>query len=171
MTFSFIDFVFIGLIVLLMIRCYIRGFISEVLTMAGFVFGLYAALFFYSNFGEFIRSTFMPDTEIIPEVIAFISLFIIVFIIVKVLEKMLKDIIKAVHLGKADSIIGLAFGLAEGIILVSLILFLLDIQTAFETDSFLMNSFFANLLLPLITGNNFIPLVINITNPAGDSGV
>ena len=171
MTFSFIDFVFIGLIVLLMIRCYIKGFISEVLTMAGFVLGLYASLFFYSNGGEFIRNSFMPGVEIIPEVIAFISLFIIVFIIVKILEKMLKDIIKAVHLGKADSFIGLAFGLAEGIVLVSLILFLLDIQTAFETDSFLANSFFANLLLPLITGKVFIPIILNLPNSAGDSGV
>jgi membrane protein required for colicin V production len=139
-----------------MIRCYLRGFISELLSMTSIVLGLLVSLFLYKNGGEFIRKTFLPEMEIVPEVIAFVILFVIVFIIVKILEIILKDIIEKVSLGSADSYIGIAFGLAEGIVVVSFVLFLLTIQPIFDSESILSNSFFANLLLPLIIGKESI---------------
>jgi membrane protein required for colicin V production len=120
--------------------------------MAGIVLGLLAALFFYKNGGSFIRVKFMPETAVIPEVMAFIILFLIVFIIIKLLEKILSDIIDRVELDSADRFLGVIFGLAEGIAVVSLILFLLRVQPLFDSSPLLSDSFFAKLLLPLITG-------------------
>jgi len=156
MTFSVIDFVFIALLGLFMVRCYLKGFLSELLSMAGLVLGTLASLFFYKNGAEFLRERFMPEAEIIPEVIAFAALFVIVFLIVKLLEILLKSIINSIKLGGADRFLGIIFGFAEGIAVVSLILFLLRIQPLFDPSAILSDSFFANLLLPLITGKESI---------------
>jgi len=152
MNISVIDFVFILLILLFVIRCYIKGFVSELLSMAAIVLGLLASLFFYKNGGEFLRVTFWPDMRLVPEIIAFVALFVIVFIVVKILEAMLKGIVNGIRLGGVDRFLGILFGLAEGIVVVSLILFVLRIQPLFDPSSILSDSFFARILLPLITG-------------------
>jgi len=136
-----------------MIRCFLKGLISEVLSMAAIVLGFFASLFFYKNGAEYLRENFWPNLEIIPEIISFIALFLIVFIVIKLLELLLKGIIQGIKLGGADRFLGLIFGFAEGIVLVSLILFILSIQPIFDSSVLLNESFFARVLLPLITGD------------------
>jgi len=148
-----IDIVFVLLIILFTVRCAIKGFISELMSMASVVLGLLASLYFYKKGGEFIRDKFMPDLELLPEVIAFIALFLIVFIVVKIIESMLKEIIEGIRLGGADRFLGVIFGIGEGIVVVSLLLFLFSIQPLFDHEPLLANSFFAQLLLPFITGS------------------
>jgi len=155
-SFSAIDFIFIGLIALFMIRCFLKGFVSELLSMAAVVLGLLTALFFHKNGGEFLRSQFWPGLNVIPEIAAFIILFVIVFLVVKIIEKMLINIIDNVSLSGVNSFLGLVFGMVEGIVLVSLVLLLLKIQPLFDSSSLLANSFFARLILPLITGKERI---------------
>ena len=152
MNFPVIDIVFTGLIGLLMIRCYLKGFVSEILTMAGIVFGVLSALFLYKIAADILRDRFWPDLQIIPEIISFVSLFVIVLVLVKIIEKILKKIIDDISLTTADSVLGILFGFAEGIALVGLILFLLAIQPFIDTSAILSDSIFARLLLPLITG-------------------
>jgi membrane protein required for colicin V production len=159
LKFSVVDFIFIGLIGLFIIRCYLKGFISELLSMAAVVLGIIAALFFYKNGADFLRLKYWPDLKTIPEILAFVALFVIVFLAVKLLEAMLKGIIEDVRLGGADRFLGIIFGLAEGLAVVSLILFLLRIQPLFDPDQILSDSFFASLLLPLITGKEVITSV------------
>jgi len=152
MTLAVIDFIFLALIILFAVRCYLKGFVTELFSMAGIVLGMLAALFFYKNGGEFLRTRFWPDLRAIPEILAFIALFIIVFITVKLLAVMLKGIISGIKLGGVDRFLGIIFGFAEGITVISLVLFLLKIQPLFDPSSVLSGSFFADLLLPLITG-------------------
>ena len=154
MNFSIVDVIFVGIIGLFMIRCYIKGFISELLSMAAVLLGFYVALYFYRNGGEYIRAQFMPDVNTVPEVLAFIALFLIVFLVVKLIEMMLKGIIDGVMLGGADRFLGIVFGLAEGMAVVSLILFLMKIQPLFDPSQMFADSFFANLILPLIGGSS-----------------
>ena len=153
MSLAAIDIIFIALIIIFTVRCAIKGLISEIMSMASIVFGLLAALYFYKNGGEFVRIKFMPDMKVIPEIIAFAALFLIVFITIKILEIMLKEIIEGIRLGGVDRFLGIFFGAAEGIVVISLVLFLLRIQPLFDPGSLLANSFFAKMLLPLITGS------------------
>jgi membrane protein required for colicin V production len=153
-SFSVIDYIFLGLMGLFMIRCYLKGFISELLSMAAVVLGLLASLFFYKNGAVFIRAKYLPNMKVIPEILAFIALFIIVFIIVKLFEMLLKGVIEGVKLKGADHFLGIVFGFAEGLAVICLILFLLKIQPLFDPSALLQESFFARLLLPLIVGKN-----------------
>ena len=152
MNFSAIDIIFVALILIFSIRCAIKGFISELMSMASVILGLLAALYFYSKGGEFVRIKFLPDVKILPEIIAFIVLFLNVFAAIKILEALLKDIVEGIKLGGADRVLGIFFGIAEGIVVVSLVLFILRIQPLFDPASLFENSYFAEILLPLITG-------------------
>jgi len=151
-SFSAIDLIFTALIGLFVIRCYLKGFVSEILSMAAIIFGLLAALFLYKNTGELLKIQFWPEMKIIPYVAAFIGLFVLVFIIVKILEKILVNIIDKISLTNADSFLGIIFGFAEGIAVVCFVLFVLKVQPLFDASGILEDSFFARLLLPLITG-------------------
>ena len=158
MNFALIDVIFIALIILFTLRCALKGFISELMSMASIVLGLLAALYFYKNGGELVRVKWMPNLKIIPEIIAFIALFLIVFIAIKILEAILKDIIEGIRLGSADRFLGIFFGLVEGIIVVSLVLFVFSVQPLFDPEPMLTKSFFAGLLLPFITGHGVAAL-------------
>jgi len=160
--FAVIDIVFLGLICIFMIRCFLKGFVSELLSVAGIVLGLLAALFLYKNGAEFLRTYFWHDLNTVPEVTSFVIIFLVVFILAKLLEIMLVDIIDQVSLTNADSFFGILFGLAEGIVVVSLILFILRIQPIFDPSPILSDSIFARFLLPLITGKDSIPLEATI---------
>ena len=151
MSISTIDIIFIALIVIFTVRCAIKGFVSELLSMAAIVLGLLAALFFYTKGGDFIRGKIMPDVKIIPEVLGFIALFLIVFIVVKIIEKLLKDIIEGIKLTTVDRVIGILFGIIEGVVVVSLVLFIITIQPVFDSQKLLENSFFAKMIVPFIT--------------------
>jgi membrane protein required for colicin V production len=152
MNFAVIDMIFVALMAVFTLRCALKGFIGEFMSMSSLVLGLLAALYFYKNGGEFIRIKFMPDIKIFPEILAFIALFVIVFVAVKLLELMLKEIIEGVKLGTADRLLGALFGLVESVIVISLVLFLLSVQPLFDSKPLLENSFFAKMLLPFITG-------------------
>jgi len=153
-SFSVIDYIFLGILGLFMIRCYLKGFTSELLSMAAVVSGLLASLFFYKNGAVFIRERYLPGMKVIPEILAFIALFIIVFLIFKLFDMLLKGVIEGVKLKGADHFLGIIFGFVEGVVVISLILFVLSIQPLFNPSALLNDSFFAKLLLPLIIGKN-----------------
>jgi len=158
---SLIDIIFISLIALLMIRCFLKGIISEILSMAAIVLGVLAAVFFYKNAAFYLKGNYWPEIpNKISEILSFIALFIIVFLIVKLLEGLIKGIVKGVKLGNVDKFLGLLFGFAEGVAVVSLILFLLQLITPIYDSSFLLSgSFIAGMLLPLINNPGLLPNV------------
>jgi membrane protein required for colicin V production len=152
-----IDIVFLALIIIFAVRGWVRGFIGEFLSMAAVVLGLLAAFFFYRNGAVFIRERFMPTLNFIPGILAFIAIFLIVFIVVKILERLLHDIVEGIMLGTVDHFLGIVLGLAEGVIVTALVLFVFSIQPLFDPASVFQNSVFARFMLPFITGGAYNP--------------
>ncbi|MDR2745874.1 MAG: CvpA family protein [Treponema sp.] len=157
MIMAIIDIVFFVLIVILIIRCGLRGLIREIMSMASVALGLFAAVSFYRQGAAFVRTKILSDVAVLPELIAFVSLLAIVFFAIKILEHILQDIIVRIHLGALDHALGLVVGLLEGLILARLILFVLDIQPLFSAESLLEHSIFARLLDPLTGGLQLPP--------------
>ncbi|MDR3172109.1 MAG: CvpA family protein [Treponema sp.] len=159
---AIIDLIFMVLIVIFVIRCALRGFIEEVLSMAAVVFGSLGAFLFYKNGAAFIRTQFpsLAAVQFIPELLAVMILFFSIYVLIKLLGRILKDIIERVKLGMVDRILGIIFGLIEGISLVSLVVFVLSLaQPIFFKDTpFLDRSIFAQRLLPMIH-SGVIPLL------------
>jgi len=155
MNIAVIDFVFAGVIVLFVLRCVVRGFVSEVVSLASLVLGALTAIFFFRALAGVIRENFMPDMAHVPEIIAFVALFLVVFIVARILEAMLKNVIRGLGLDGLDRFLGAVLGFAEGVVVVCLLLFLINIQPLFDSGPVLRNSFFADLLMPFIMGRNW----------------
>jgi membrane protein required for colicin V production len=171
-----IDLVFIGLTLLLVIRCTLRGFLAEFMTLASLVLGALGAVFLYRDSAAFLRDQGIEAVtgkipEIlqkllpglirnIPEILSFILIFVLVFVLVKLVEYLLTDIVKRINLGGVDRFLGFLFGLAEGIAVTSLLLLVLAMQPVFNAGPLLEGSVFAELLFPLI---------IRREDPAGDA--
>jgi len=158
---SLIDIIFLSLIGLLMIRCFIKGIISELLSMAAVVLGVLAAVFFFRNAAVFLIENYWPAlANPIAEILCFAAIFLVVFVVIKLLEGLIKGVIKGVKLGNADKFLGLLFGFAEGVAVVSLILFILQlIKPIYDSTLLLSDSFIAGMLLPLIDNPRFLPNV------------
>jgi membrane protein required for colicin V production len=161
-----IDYVCVGLLLLLVIRGTLRGFISEFMTLASLVLGALGSLFLYRPCADFLRDrglrTFVEGipaflqrllpalVQNIPEILAFVLIFVVIFAMVKLVEYLLNDIIQRVSLGGVDRFLGFLFGMAEGAVVISLLLLALKLQPVFDVNSLLEESFFAGLLFPLI---------------------
>jgi membrane protein required for colicin V production len=174
MNLAIIDIVFIALIFILVIRCALHGFIAEIMSMAAVVLGLLAAFLFYKPGAAFVRTKILADMAVVPELIAFIALLAIVFFAIKILEHIIQDIISRINLGGLNHALGLVFGVLEGLLLVSLLLFVINIQPLFNPASLLEHSFFAKLLDPLV-GQLGLPALEGVPPfegvPEAESGV
>jgi membrane protein required for colicin V production len=146
-----IDLVFIVIILIFAIHCALKGFVSEAMSLAAVILGVLSAIFFFRSGAAFIRGSFMPEIKVIPEILAFLMIFFIAFIAIKMFEGMLKTIIQKIRLGGLDRTLGFIFGVAEGIIVVCLVLFIISILP-FDSDRILGESFFAKGLLPFVMG-------------------
>jgi membrane protein required for colicin V production len=161
-----IDYVFIGLTLLLVVRCTLRGFISEFMTLASLVLAVLGSVFLYRNCAAFLRGRgpeaftekippllrrlFPALARNIPEILSFVLIFVLIFILVKLVEYLLTDIVERINLGGVDRFLGFLFGFAEGIMITSLLLLAFALQPVFDAGPLLEGSFFAELLLPLI---------------------
>ena len=147
-----IDLVFLAFIVLMTIRGYAEGFIDELFSWGALVLAVWLAFSLYAEGAKFIKSKLSLNVEYVPEILAFIVIFIIVMVLLKMLEYILKDVVKqAKILGGVNKIVGLIFGIIEGITIVALVLFLLHKQSVFKVQ-FLDNSIFDRILNPIIKG-------------------
>jgi membrane protein required for colicin V production len=148
MSFSALDIAFAALILLLSLRSFLRGFITELMSMASAALGLLAAFLFHKPGADFVAEKWFPDSPVLSDIIAVIALFIIVFAAVKILEIILNDIISAVDLGGIDRFLGFVFGIAEGALLVTLLVWLISIQPLFDPEPLLETSVIARILRP-----------------------
>jgi membrane protein required for colicin V production len=157
---AMLDIILAILILILVVRCALRGFLTEVFSVASFIFGILGAISFYKKGTQFIRARVFQDVPILPEILAFTALFCIIFVAIKVLESLIKDIVERIDLGGVDRFMGVLWGFIEGLVCVVLVLFVLHIQPLVEKESILEGSIFAQLLLPVIEQS--IPSNLNL---------
>jgi membrane protein required for colicin V production len=145
-----IDMIFAILILLMVIHGYMRGFISEIFSWAAPVLAIGAAVFLYRPGSLFIRERMLEKVKYVPEILAFVAIFVIVMLFIRMIEYVLKNVIEGAKLGGLNKFIGFFFGIIEGIAIVTIILFILTAQPFFDSSRVIGDSFFAELLLPLI---------------------
>ncbi|MDR2660146.1 MAG: CvpA family protein [Spirochaetaceae bacterium] len=169
MSYAPIDIVFALLLLIIVIRAALNGFVEEVFGAASIILGLVFAVKFYNKGAVFIRTKILQDVKILPEVLAFITLFLIVFIIIKIITFILKDIIEKIKLGGLDHFLGAVFGILEALFAAALIIFIINIQPLFDKNAVLKNSVFNHflsgnikLVQDIITKRQDVPPVIPV---------
>ena len=151
-----LDWIFVAVLALLGIRCMIKGFVAEVLSVAAVLVGILSALFLYKIVGPLLVGWGLPAAPaIVPAAIAFAAVFIVGFLVVKLIERLLEEGIEAAQLGGVDRILGLALGLAEGLMIVCLVLVAMSLfEPSLKSipgfSNLLRGSAFARILVPIV---------------------
>lgn len=145
---SGLDIVFIVLIVFAALRAGIRGFVHEFLSMAAVILGIASAVVFSGLVAVLLE----PYVGAGPwaQVIAFLGLFLLTYIVVKLLENALNRLIEHIRLESLDRALGFFLGIAEGLLLVFILVLLLQLQPVFDARAMLAESRIAAFFIPLL---------------------
>jgi membrane protein required for colicin V production len=148
LSFEVIDIVFALLVIIAAVRGAFRGFVTEVGSMAALILGFASAIVFYKPVALLLDNQF--GHSMWNQLIAFLILFLLAYLLVKLVQRMLQNIIERLNLDRLDSALGFFLGLAEGLIVVGVVLFLINWQPFFDPKSLLGSSFFARMLFPVL---------------------
>ncbi|OOH92137.1 colicin V synthesis protein [Pasteurellaceae bacterium 15-036681] len=130
-----VDFIIIGIIVFSLLVSLWRGFVSEVLSLAGWVVAFLVASKFYPYLSGYlleIDSVHIQNSEYLRNGIAAAILFLAVLIVMSIANALLSQLVDKTGLSGTDRVLGGAFGALRGIFIVAAILFFLDTFTSFN---------------------------------------
>lgn len=148
MTFNFLDIIFIALILVCAIQAAVNGFIKEFFGKAAFVLGIFVAVMFYAKLmpyvNRYIKSAF------VSQILAFLLIFILVYLIVRLVQQLVGSFFSGDILSGLDRALGFFFGVAEGLLLISVVLVVLYAQPWFGIGPLVKGSFFHKMLENLL---------------------
>jgi len=149
MTFSFLDVLFIIIILLLGIIGASKGFIKELFGKGALVIGIWTAVLFYKKLVPFIARHIHINFLCI--VLSFLLIFLVAYLVVMIIRQLVGHAFEGEIFNGLDKTLGFVFGMIEGLAIVALILIVIAGQTWFPADNLLGSSFFYKLLKGIIT--------------------
>lgn len=143
-----IDYVFLALVVLCGVRGFSRGFIEEFFSKAAFILALLCGLLCYKMALPLL--TGLANIVFLQNVLAFVIVFSVVYIAVRLVQKLVGVAFKNDIMRGLDKSLGFFLGLAEALLCIMLVLFLLHSQRAIDVSTVLAGSFFDSWLSPVV---------------------
>lgn len=147
-----LDWIFTAVVVVLALRCFVRGFIHEILSAAAVVVGIMAGLLFANTVNRYLLQKI--GLNALPYqaqyAIAFVLCFLVGFLIMKLIERMLREGLEAGNLDFIDRLLGLAAGVLEGFVVAALFIVILKLQPLLDVKDLLEGSIYVRLLAPII---------------------
>ncbi|VTM24818.1 Pur regulon 18 kDa protein [Stutzerimonas stutzeri] len=124
-----IDYIIIGIIAFSIIVSLLRGFVREVLSLASWVVAFIVASQFYSSLAAYLTQI---DSLYIRNGTAIGILFVLTLIVGAIVNFVIAQLVDKTGLTGTDRVLGAAFGLLRGVLIVAAVLFFLDTFTNFE---------------------------------------
>lgn len=116
------DWAIIGVIGISAVLSVVRGFVREAFSLASWVLALVVSLVFYPSFAQLLTPHIeLPSLRVVS---AFAGLFVVTLIVGSLLGSLVAHLFKASGLGGLDRVLGMAFGVARGLVLVMTLLIL-----------------------------------------------
>ena len=159
---AFIDILFIVILIFTVINSAVKGLIHEFFSKAAFFLGIFLAAAFYDELDEYMRKGI--NIEILSKIVSFLVIFIGVYIIVRLVQIVVKKIFSGEIMSGLDHSLGLFFGLAEGLAIISLVLVILYIQPWFDVTEMLSTSYFHKMLKDILNSpvNDIQGMISNV---------
>ena len=162
MNLSWMDILFIVILIFTIINAAIKGFVHEFFSKAAFFLGIFLAMVFYPKLNEYmIRGI---KIELLSKIVSFILIFILVYLIVRLIQVIVKKAFSGEILSGLDHSLGVFVGIAEGLALIALILGILYMQPWFDINELLENSIFHKMLSGILSApvNEIKEIVSNV---------
>lgn len=139
--FTIIDGVVALVIVLSALLAYSRGFIREAMAIAGWIAAAILAFIFSPKVEPLIKEVpvlgdFISDSCELSIIAAFAAVFAVSLIVVSFFTPLFSSLVQRSALGGVDQGVGFLFGVARGILLVTIAFFVYD--TVMTSQSFTM---------------------------------
>ena len=125
MSLNVIDYVILAILVLFIIQGYRKGIIIGLASIAALILGIYAAVHFSNYLDTTLMEHFHPSGKWLP-ILSFSLTFILVVIAVMIVAKLVEKLVDVVGMGFFNHLGGALLGVVKGVILVSVLLFLLQ---------------------------------------------
>ncbi|HZS63303.1 MAG TPA: CvpA family protein [Xanthobacteraceae bacterium] len=117
MPITFLDLILLIVMLVSAMLAMIRGFMREILSIAAWVIGAVAALYFYGRLGPLVKS-YVNVSDTVGNVIAAGGIFLVTLLVVSVITVRISDMILDSRVGALDRTLGFLFGLARGLFIV-----------------------------------------------------
>ena len=143
MAFSSLDSLFLIIIIILSVRCAVKGFIAEVMSVAAIFIGFGGAIIL-SGLGSLIIAKYLGESPW-NSVISFLLIFIILYLIVKIFENALHNFLESLELENLDKALGFLLGIIEGIAAVFILIIIMIYQPFDNLSGILSNSLFVKI--------------------------
>ena len=117
---SIIDLIYILITIFSLIKCYKKGFVLSVLSMAKWLFAYILTLLIFPKLKPYLKDVI--DNEYVLDVGLGISIFIVVIFLVLLINKGLSKAIRYTGIGSLDTVFGFFFGFIRAYI-ISLCIF------------------------------------------------
>ncbi len=126
MTMNYLDIIIAALLIIFGIGGMRKGIIIEAASLLGLGIGLYGAF----HFSDITAAKLVDYVEINPKylnLVAFVVTFLVLALLVNLLGRLLSKLVKTINLGLVDRLGGFVVGLAEGLLICSLMVMLLNV--------------------------------------------
>jgi len=153
-----IDYAIIGLLGISAAIGFFRGFVTEAFSLTAWVVAFWVGLNFSRELSVYFEATVpMPSVRI---ALSFALLFLLTLVVGSLLRMILRQLVTSTGLTGSDRFLGLVFGIARGVLVVSILVFLAGL-TPFPEDPWWDESSLLEWFQPLVLWlREYIPSVI-----------
>ncbi|HYM32696.1 MAG TPA: CvpA family protein [Candidatus Cybelea sp.] len=115
---NLVDLAVIGLVVLSGVLAFFRGFVREVLSIAGWVGAGFAALYLYEPVAPAVRRYLSPP--ILANAVTAIVIFLIALIVFSVISRTIETKVRQSSMSALDRSLGFVYGVVRGVVVLAL---------------------------------------------------